>query len=72
MRTSGRGVFWCPDQELGRPRGSAVAEPLAPHHTDCSALSPQGPFVHIASLCAALLSRFMSLFGGIYEVTNSL
>uniref|UniRef100_A0A3Q4GPC6 Chloride channel 2c n=1 Tax=Neolamprologus brichardi TaxID=32507 RepID=A0A3Q4GPC6_NEOBR len=31
-------------------------------------LAPQaGPFVHIASLCAALLSKFMSLFGGIYE-----
>ncbi|KAF6736113.1 Chloride channel protein 2 [Oryzias melastigma] len=27
----------------------------------------KGPFVHIASLCAALLSKFMSLFGGIYE-----
>ncbi|GAA6070819.1 chloride channel protein 2-like, partial [Tachysurus ichikawai] len=26
-----------------------------------------GPFVHIASLCAALLCKFMSLFGGIYE-----
>lgn len=31
--------------------------------------SSQGPFVHIASLCAALLSKFMSLFGGIYEVS---
>ncbi|XP_024910988.1 chloride channel protein 2 [Cynoglossus semilaevis] len=31
-------------------------------------LGKEGPFVHIASLCAALLSRFMSLFGGIYEV----
>ncbi|NXL58838.1 CLCN2 protein, partial [Chordeiles acutipennis] len=30
-------------------------------------LSPQGPFVHIASMCAALLGRFLSLFGGIYE-----
>ncbi|KAF1400944.1 Chloride channel protein 2, partial [Spheniscus magellanicus] len=30
-------------------------------------LSPQGPFVHIASMCAALLSRFLSLFGGIYK-----
>ncbi|KAK9520462.1 hypothetical protein VZT92_020347 [Zoarces viviparus] len=29
--------------------------------------APEGPFVHIASLCAALLSKFMSLFGGIYE-----
>lgn len=33
-------------------------------------LSPQGPFVHIASMCAALLSRFLSLFGGIYEVSR--
>ena len=32
----------------------------------------QGPFVHIASLCAALLSKFMSLFGGIYEVSPDL
>uniref|UniRef100_A0A3Q3KBW2 4Fe-4S ferredoxin-type domain-containing protein n=1 Tax=Monopterus albus TaxID=43700 RepID=A0A3Q3KBW2_MONAL len=30
-------------------------------------LGKEGPFVHIASLCAAVLSRFMSLFGGIYE-----
>lgn len=33
---------------------------------------PQGPFVHIASMCAALLSKFLSLFGGIYEVRRSL
>ncbi|KAF5922217.1 hypothetical protein HPG69_007105 [Diceros bicornis minor] len=30
-------------------------------------LGKEGPFVHIASLCAALLSKFLSLFGGIYE-----
>ncbi|XP_048460541.1 chloride channel protein 2 [Rhincodon typus] len=30
-------------------------------------LGKEGPFVHIASMCAALLSKFMSLFGGIYE-----
>lgn len=30
----------------------------------------QGPFVHIASMCAALLSKFLSLFGGIYEVSG--
>ncbi|XP_041850602.1 chloride channel protein 2-like isoform X3 [Melanotaenia boesemani] len=30
-------------------------------------LGKEGPFVHIASLCAALLSKFMSMFGGIYE-----
>ncbi|MEQ2158886.1 Chloride channel protein 2, partial [Goodea atripinnis] len=34
-------------------------------------LGKEGPFVHIASLCAALLSKFMSLFGGIYEVSFS-
>lgn len=32
-------------------------------------LPPQGPFVHVASLCAALLSKFMAaVFGGIYMV----
>ena len=36
---------------------------------DVFPFSCQGPFVHIASLCAALLSKFMSLFGGIYEVS---
>lgn len=30
---------------------------------------PQGPFVHIASICAAVLSRFMSIFSGVYEVS---
>ncbi|NXP11990.1 CLCN2 protein, partial [Thinocorus orbignyianus] len=30
-------------------------------------LGKEGPFVHIASMCAALLSRFLSLFGGNYE-----
>ncbi|KAJ6653841.1 hypothetical protein lerEdw1_008638 [Lerista edwardsae] len=30
-------------------------------------LGKEGPFVHIASLCASLLSKFLSLFGGIYE-----
>uniref|UniRef100_A0A665V084 4Fe-4S ferredoxin-type domain-containing protein n=1 Tax=Echeneis naucrates TaxID=173247 RepID=A0A665V084_ECHNA len=34
-------------------------------------LGKEGPFVHIASLCAALLSKFMSLFGGIYEVNTN-
>uniref|UniRef100_A0A8K9UIR7 Chloride voltage-gated channel 2 n=1 Tax=Oncorhynchus mykiss TaxID=8022 RepID=A0A8K9UIR7_ONCMY len=34
-------------------------------------LGKEGPFVHIASLCAALLSKFMSLFGGIYEVNHT-
>lgn len=29
----------------------------------------QGPFVHVASLCAALLSKFMAaVFGGIFMV----
>ncbi|XP_062417610.1 chloride channel protein 2-like [Pungitius pungitius] len=30
-------------------------------------LGKESPFVHIATLCAALLSRFMSLFGGLYK-----
>ncbi|XP_041420675.1 chloride channel protein 2 isoform X2 [Xenopus laevis] len=30
-------------------------------------LGKEGPFVHVASMCAALLSKFLSLFGGIYE-----
>ncbi|XP_057189179.1 chloride channel protein 2a isoform X3 [Triplophysa rosa] len=29
-------------------------------------LGKEGPFVHVASLCAALLSKFMALFGGIF------
>ncbi|NXN60140.1 CLCN2 protein, partial [Rynchops niger] len=33
-------------------------------------LGKEGPFVHIASMCAALLSRFLSLFGGFYEVSR--
>ncbi|EPY80748.1 chloride channel protein 1 [Camelus ferus] len=28
----------------------------------------EGPFVHIASICAAVLSKFMSVFCGVYEV----
>ncbi|XP_053409534.1 chloride channel protein 1 isoform X2 [Nycticebus coucang] len=27
----------------------------------------EGPFVHIASICAAILSQFMSMFCGVYE-----
>ncbi|CAK6966197.1 chloride channel protein 1 [Scomber scombrus] len=27
----------------------------------------EGPFVHIASICAAVLSQFMSIFSGVYE-----
>lgn len=34
-----------------------------------SSLHLQGPFVHIASICAAVLSRFMSIFSGVYEVS---
>nr|XP_048721413.1 chloride channel protein 2 isoform X1 [Caretta caretta] len=30
-------------------------------------LGKEGPFVHIASMCATLLSKFLSLFGGIYK-----
>uniref|UniRef100_A0AAY4AAG9 Chloride channel protein n=1 Tax=Denticeps clupeoides TaxID=299321 RepID=A0AAY4AAG9_9TELE len=33
-------------------------------------LGKEGPFVHVASLCAALLSKFMALFGGIYMVSS--
>uniref|UniRef100_A0A674MNY7 Chloride voltage-gated channel 1 n=1 Tax=Takifugu rubripes TaxID=31033 RepID=A0A674MNY7_TAKRU len=32
----------------------------------------EGPFVHIASICAAVLSRFMSIFSGAYEVRRGL
>ena len=42
--------------------------------TCCSSVSLpvtfQGPFVHIASICAAVLSRFMSIFSGVYEVSR--
>eukprot|EP00064_Thunnus_orientalis_P012425 superscaffoldBa00001904_g12460 len=35
-------------------------------------LGKEGPFVHVASLCAALLSKFMAaVFGGIYMDTHS-
>lgn len=30
----------------------------------------QGPFVHIASICAVVLSKFMSIFCGVYEVRH--
>lgn len=46
----------------GREAEGIVLSPL---------LSSQGPFVHIASMCAALLSRFLSLFGGFYEVSKA-
>uniref|UniRef100_A0A8C6XEH9 Chloride voltage-gated channel 1 n=1 Tax=Naja naja TaxID=35670 RepID=A0A8C6XEH9_NAJNA len=29
----------------------------------------EGPFVHIASICAAVLSKFLSIFCGVYEVS---
>lgn len=32
----------------------------------------QGPFVHIASICAAVLSRFMAFFSGVYQVTRDI
>uniref|UniRef100_A0A8C6KDA8 Chloride voltage-gated channel 1 n=2 Tax=Nothobranchius furzeri TaxID=105023 RepID=A0A8C6KDA8_NOTFU len=32
----------------------------------------EGPFVHIASICAAVLSRFMSIFSGVYEVSRNI
>uniref|UniRef100_A0A669BTP2 Chloride channel, voltage-sensitive 2a n=1 Tax=Oreochromis niloticus TaxID=8128 RepID=A0A669BTP2_ORENI len=35
-------------------------------------LGKEGPFVHVASLCAALLSKFMAaVFGGIYMLRNT-
>lgn len=55
-----------PAGEEARPR-SGCALPHSP-----PAPTPQGPFVHIASMCAALLSKFLSLFGGIYEVKRPL
>ncbi|MGH0134163.1 UNVERIFIED_CONTAM: hypothetical protein FKN15_016614 [Acipenser sinensis] len=30
-------------------------------------LGKEGPFVHIASICAAVLSKIMSIFSGVYE-----
>ncbi|OWK63877.1 Chloride channel protein 1, partial [Lonchura striata] len=30
----------------------------------------EGPFVHIASICAVVLSKFMSIFCGVYEVRH--
>ena len=38
--------------------------PLTPRPAPLS----QGPFVHIASICAAILSKFMSVFCGVDEV----
>lgn len=35
-------------------------------------LHSQGPFVHIASICAAVLSRFMAFFSGVYQVTRDI
>ncbi|KAB1276671.1 Chloride channel protein 1 [Camelus dromedarius] len=32
----------------------------------------EGPFVHIASICAAVLSKFMSVFCGVYEFQQKL
>uniref|UniRef100_A0A8C9VDP5 Chloride voltage-gated channel 1 n=1 Tax=Scleropages formosus TaxID=113540 RepID=A0A8C9VDP5_SCLFO len=32
----------------------------------------EGPFVHIASICAAVLSKIMSIFSGVYEVSRGL
>uniref|UniRef100_A0A8C2JJL2 Chloride channel, voltage-sensitive 1b n=1 Tax=Cyprinus carpio TaxID=7962 RepID=A0A8C2JJL2_CYPCA len=37
----------------------------------CIKLKMTGPFVHIASICAAVLSRVMSIFTGVYEVKIS-
>uniref|UniRef100_A0A8C2G9M3 Chloride channel, voltage-sensitive 1a n=1 Tax=Cyprinus carpio TaxID=7962 RepID=A0A8C2G9M3_CYPCA len=32
----------------------------------------EGPFVHIASICAAVLSKFMSFFSGVYQVSRNI
>lgn len=41
-------------------------------HKFCALLSLKGPFVHVASLCAALLSKLMAaLFGGIFMVSKA-
>ncbi|NXX60259.1 CLCN2 protein, partial [Scopus umbretta] len=55
----GKEVRAVPGKEQAGGRGG--------HHPQPPPLSLQGPFVHIASMCAALLSRFLSLFGGIYK-----
>uniref|UniRef100_A0A671KA72 Chloride channel protein 1-like n=1 Tax=Sinocyclocheilus anshuiensis TaxID=1608454 RepID=A0A671KA72_9TELE len=34
-------------------------------------IGKEGPFVHIASICAAVLSKIMSIFTGVYEVKTS-
>ncbi|XP_047419332.1 chloride channel protein 2 isoform X4 [Sciurus carolinensis] len=52
-----------PSQWRKRPGQGQGRAP--PHSSQAPTL--QGPFVHIASMCAALLSKFLSLFGGIYE-----
>lgn len=58
----GKEVRAVPRAEWAGGRGGALSS--APP------LSLQGPFVHIASMCAALLSRFLALFGGIYKVSG--
>lgn len=59
----GKEVAWLP---------SSVPEPVGVTGDQLSSdrlLPSQGPFVHVASLCAALLSKFMAaLFGGIFMV----
>ncbi|XP_064135182.1 chloride channel protein 2 isoform X7 [Loxodonta africana] len=58
--TAGWGIMEpLPSGRIARPRWASTPLTICP--------LPQGPFVHIASMCAALLSKFLSLFGGIYE-----
>uniref|UniRef100_A0A673HHR2 Chloride channel, voltage-sensitive 1b n=1 Tax=Sinocyclocheilus rhinocerous TaxID=307959 RepID=A0A673HHR2_9TELE len=35
-------------------------------------IGKEGPFVHIASICAAVLSKIMSIFTGVYEVKTNI
>ena len=52
---------------LFRPSATSYSRVLPPLSLSLS----QGPFVHVASLCAALLSKFMvALFGGTYMVSE--
>lgn len=65
-------VFWAPSSVPGAIKlvhGMPHSPPSGPPAPDLSPASlSQGPFVHIASICAAVLSRFMSMFCGVYEV----
>ncbi|KAF4794982.1 Chloride channel protein 1 [Turdus rufiventris] len=51
----------------GMPVGKEVNIADSMSSSDC-----KGPFVHIASICAVVLSKFMSIFCGVYEVVHFL